>query len=216
MYLVCSGKPLFSSVIFDPSFWTVWLQTLMILEASMWTLIVSCSHNCSVDWLCCSNSFFLWSHLSVSFAVCFGSLSCGKIRRPDLIVLVDARRFTSIISQHMASFIIPSIIWSLPVPWDEKHLHTMMPPTSKRRCWFSVFQFWATLSQPCPNVQTVNEHQHTFSSVMKSCWVSACRLSTLPIVFSVAVVPAASKCFWSSFWVTTTLTVLLTPWPEIL
>ena len=98
----------------------------------LWTLIFSSFHRFSIgfksgDWLGHSSSFifFLWNQLRVSLAVCLGSLSCWNVH-PHFIfsILVDGSRFLSRMSQYISPFILPSIIWSLPVPYAEKQLYS--------------------------------------------------------------------------------------------
>ena len=83
----------------------------------------------SGDWLCHSSSFifFLWNQLRLSLAVCLGSLSCWNVH-PRFIfsILVDGSRFLSRMSRYISPFILPSIIWNLPLPYAEKQPHTMM------------------------------------------------------------------------------------------
>ena len=88
----------------------------------LWTLIFSSFHRFSVgfksgDWLGPSSSFifFLWNQLRVSLAVC-SSLSCWNVHpRFIFIILLDGSRFLSRMSRYIFPFILPSIIWSLPV-----------------------------------------------------------------------------------------------------
>ena len=102
----------------------------------LWTLIFSSFQRFSIgfksaDWLGHSNSliFFLWNQLRVSLAICLGSLSCWNVH-PRFIfsILVDGSRFLSRMSRYISPFILPSIIWSLPVPDAEKQPHTTMVP----------------------------------------------------------------------------------------
>ena len=72
--------------------------------------------------------FFL-SYSFVALAVCFGSLSCWKTHpRPIFSALTEGRRLSPKISRYMAPFILPSIRWSRPVPFAEKHPQSIRFP----------------------------------------------------------------------------------------
>ena len=147
--------------------------------------------------------FFLWNQLRVSLALCLRSLSCWNVHpRFIFIILVDGSRFLTRMSLYIFSFIHPSMIWSLPVPYAEKQPRTMMfpPPnftvgmvffgdvqchlTSQHGVFYGIqrIQFWThltrlyspSISQAFLNVvhQTLNKLQHYFSSSMESCVVS--------------------------------------------
>lgn len=112
-------------------FWSILLNRLSLnLESSggpscqSWSSVFFYKYSVgfkSGDWLGHSNNFifFLWNQFRVSFAVYFGLLSCWKVHS-RLIILADGNRFVLRISWYMAPFNFPSIIWILPVPWEEK------------------------------------------------------------------------------------------------
>ena len=145
----------------------------------LWTLIFSSFHRFSIgfksgDWLGHSSSFifFLWNQLRVSLAVCLGSLSCWNVH-PRFIfsILVDGSRFLSRMSRYISPFILPSIIWSLPVPYAEKQPHTMMFPPPNFTVgivflgWCAVpflLQTWCVLWHPKSSI-LVSSDQTIFS-----------------------------------------------------
>ena len=87
----------------------------------------------SGDWLVHSRTLrcFLQSHSLVALAVCFVSLSFWKTQSRSIFkALTEGRRLLAKISRYMAPSILPSIRYSCPVPFAEKHLQRMMftPP----------------------------------------------------------------------------------------
>ena len=103
----------------------------------LWTLIFSSFHRFSIgfksgDWL---------GH--PSFLGC--SLSCWNVHpRFIFIILVDGSRFLSRMSRYIFPFILPSIVWSLPVPYAEKQPHTMMFPPPN----FTVGMMYSAICPP--------------------------------------------------------------------
>ena len=126
LYVVTS-RPHCPGVILAHSSTQIVFKSQRFVGALCWTLFFSLFHKLSMgfksgDWLGHSNTLilFLWYHLRVSSALCFGSLSCWKVQpRLIFIILVDGSRFISRMSQYMAPFIVPSMTWSLPVRPDE-------------------------------------------------------------------------------------------------
>lgn len=61
------------------------------------------------------------------------------------IILVDDSRYLSRMSWYIFPFILPAIIWNVPVPYTEKQSHAMMfpPPTS-----LLVWCFWGEAVWP--------------------------------------------------------------------
>lgn len=184
-------------------FYTDSLQMLKSPGSCCW-IFIFCSSPV-IDWTFPTPFIFLlWNQLKVSFAACFGSLSC--------CMATDSQ---SRISRYVAPFIFPSTMWILPVPREEKQPRTVNASTSELHCrCFRVIhrtisppnmalRFLSRLTashpssdlQASPNVvqQTSNELQHVLSSVMESYEV---------IVHGHrggGVLSASSRSFWSSF-----------------
>ena len=174
-----TNRPQYSGVILAHSSTQIVFKSWRLRGALLWIWILRCFHKCSIgfksgDWLGHSNKliFFLWNQLRVSFAVCFGSLSCWKVHpRLILSILVDGSRFISRISLYMAPFIVPSMIWSLPVPWEEKQPHTMILPPPNFTVGIVLFgwcavpfllQTWCVVWQPKSSI-LVSSDQSTCS-----------------------------------------------------
>ena len=106
----------------------------------LWTLIFSSSHRFSIGF----KSGDLLGH-----SVCLGSLSCWNVY-PRFIfsILVDGSRFLSRISRYISLFFLPSIIWSLPVPYAEKQPHTMMFPPPNFTVGIVFLGWWCAISPP--------------------------------------------------------------------
>ncbi len=143
--LHCSG------VILAHSSTQMVFKSWRFLGPLLWTLIFSSLHRFSMgfrsgDWLGHSSSliFFLWNHFIVSLALCLGSLSCWNVH-PLFIFsfLVDGSRFLSRMSRYISPFILPSIIWSLPVPLAEKQPQTMMLPPPNLTVGMVFLGWWA-------------------------------------------------------------------------
>ena len=123
-----------------------------------WTAIFKSFHRFSMGfkselWLGHSRTFtfLFWTHSSVALAVCLGSLSsCDVNLLHSLMSFVLWSRFSSRICLHLAAFIVPSILASLPVHAAEKHPHSMMlpPPCFMVRMvldgWWAVIGFRQT------------------------------------------------------------------------
>ena len=120
-----------------------------------------------IDWAILA-ALFSFSETNWEFflAVCLGSLSCWNVH-PRFIfsILVDRSRFLSRMSRYISPFILPSIIWSRPVPYAEKQPPHHDVPTSKLHCWYSVFgMMCGAISPPkhgvCYDIQSVQFFFH--------------------------------------------------------
>ena len=197
-FYVVTSCPHCSGVILAHSSTHIVFKSWRFVGALRWTLFFSSFHKFSIwfksgDWLGHSNTliFFLWNHLRVSFALCFGSLSCWKVQpRLIFIILVDGSRFISRMSRYMAPFIFPSMTWSLPVPRDEKQPHAMMFPPPNFTVGIVLFgwcavpfllQTWCVVWQPKSSI-LVSSDQTTFSQywlgLSKCCLANFKRAST--------------------------------------
>lgn len=66
--------------------------------------------------------FFWWSHSLVDLDVCFGALSCRKMKFLFIFsFLAEARGFCSNTDWYLELFIISSTLTKAPVPAEEKH-----------------------------------------------------------------------------------------------
>lgn len=158
--------------------------------------------------------------------LCLGSSSCWNTHpRFIFIILVDSSRFLSQMSRYIFLFILPSIIWSVPVLHAEEQPHTLMfPPPNftdgmvflgwyaapfDLQTWcvimaskeFKFGSIWPDYMTKCFSANFKRASTFFFFSNGVSCGEYAYRprqLSALLIVFFETIVPAGSKSFCSS------------------
>lgn len=148
--LKCSETDsLFKSWRFRRTCWEIFIFSFFFTN-----ILLTCSS--VIEWDSLTPLFSLSGTVTVtvSFAVCFGSLSCWKVHpRLVLIVLMDGNGFLLRISWYVAPFIFPWVIWIVPVPWGDTDPYC---DASISELWRFRFQSHLTTLHSPSNVQTPN------------------------------------------------------------